>query len=162
MNNLVWRDDDINVKTDLKQFKQVHSLFLKYKVLHTVSLICKDIEQNKPIVKYLQKEKFIDVQIHAWDHYDFTKNIAQLREDLPKCIEVITRLFGKAPTVLYPPWNKSGADVEVAARFNKLRVSNQKISLEQYLKGVRAETINFHHWAPECELLEPALQKYTA
>ena len=157
---LILRDDDIQVETDLKRFKEIHNLFIKYNVLHTISLICENIEQNKPLVKYLQQQvklKNCDIQVHAWEHYDFTTNLEKLNEDLPKCVEIITRLFGKKPDTLFPPWNRSSKDVEYIAWRNDLKVSNQKISLSQYLRGVKGDVVNMHYWSPECEQLEEAL-----
>lgn len=157
---IIWRDDDLSKDTDLKKFKAVHELFNKYKVLHTVALICKDIEQNKPLLKYLKSQKNIDVQVHAFEHYDFQTNLQRLHEDLPKAIEIVTRHF-KKPTILYPPWNRSSIGVERIAWNNKLKVVSNKISLSQYLRGVKGDVINFHYWSDECEDLETALIKYT-
>ena len=160
---MIWRDDDISKSTNLKRFKQIHNLFLKYKVLHTVSLICEVIEENKPLIKYLQqqiKNGSIVVEIHCWKHYDFTENPTQLITDLPKCIEAVTRLFNK-PTTLFPPWNKTNRHVDHIAFLNKLEISTQKMSISGYLKGQNEKVINFHFWADECDQLEDALKKYT-
>lgn len=158
---IIFRNDDISKTTDLKQFKAVHALFNKYKVTHTIALICKDIEDNKQLVKYLKQQKNIDIQVHAWEHYDFTLEPVRLSEDLPKCVELITRLF-KKPTILYPPWNKSDLRVAHIARQLGLEVSNKKISLSQYLEGKPGEVINFHSWDKECKDLEAALKKFTS
>lgn len=162
MNKLIFRDDDVNSKTDLKRFKKIHSLFLKYNVLHTVSLICKDIEKNPQLVKYIQQENNFSVQVHAWEHYDFTKHTEQLKTDLPRCIEVITRLFKHKPEYLYPPWNLTSPHVHRVAWQNGLILSADKISLSQYLRGVKGDTINFHSWSDECSDLEAALKKYVS
>lgn len=157
---IIFRDDDVSNKTDLKRFKKIHALFVKYNVLHTIAVICKDLEKNKALVKYIQ-EQDISVQVHAWEHYDFTQCPVQLSFDLPKCVELITRLFHK-PTTLYPPWNKSNYTVNRLARENGLMLSCDKISLSQYLRGVKGDVINFHSWSPECNDLEAALIKYTS
>lgn len=157
---IIFRDDDISVDTDLKKFKAVHELFNKYNVLHTVALICKDIEQNKPLLKYLKSQKNIDVQVHAWEHFNFQENLARLHTELPQAVEIVTRHF-KKPTILYPPWNKSSIGVEKIAWNNGLKVMADKISLSQYLRGVKGNVINMHYWSSECSDLEAALIKYT-
>lgn len=157
---ITWRDDDLSVTTKLADFKKIHSLFIKYKVPHTVTLICKDFDKNKSLVKYLKDSK-IDVQIHAWDHFDYPKNIEQVKKDLPKCVAMVSNVFSKRPTTLYPPWNLSSPELEKVAKENGLTVSNKKISLSQYLRGVEGEVINFHGWSDECKDLEAALIKYT-
>jgi peptidoglycan/xylan/chitin deacetylase (PgdA/CDA1 family) len=156
---MIFRDDDISKDTDLKKFKAVRDLFNKYGVLHTVALICKDIEQNKPLLKYLKSQKNIDVQVHAWEHFNFQTDLPKLHEQLPLAVELVTKHFNK-PTVLYPPWNKSSIGVERIAWDNGLKVMADKISLSQYLRGVKGNVINFHYWAPECSDLEAALKKY--
>lgn len=158
---MIFRDDDVSKDTDLKLFKQVHGLFIKYDVLHTVALICKGIETNAPLLKYLKQQKNIDVQLHAWEHFDFTTDPLRLKKELPMAVATITRHF-KKPVTLYPPWNKSSSAVEKTAWENKLAINNKKISLLQYLRGVRGEVINFHSWADECKDLEAALIKYTS
>lgn len=161
---IIWRNDDVSLATNskekLKLFKDVHALFEKYKVKHTVSLIAKEIDKAKALVKFIKDNK-IEVQVHAWNHQHYIDNIEQAKEDLPKAVEMIKKVFGKKPTIFYPPWNESSIELEEVAKENGLTVSNKKISLSQYLKGVQGEVVNFHYWAPECEQLEEALQKYT-
>lgn len=156
---MIFRDDDLSKDTDLKKFKAVHELFNKYGVLHTIALICKDIEQNKPLLKYLKSQKNIDVQVHAWEHFNFQTDLERLHTELPRAVEIITRHF-KKPTILYPPWNKSSIGVERIAWTNGLKVITNKISLSQYLRGIKGEVINFHFWADEVKDLEAALKKY--
>ena len=157
---LVFRDDDVSKDTDLKRFKEIHEFFNKYEVTHTIALICKDIEQNKALVKYIKSQKNIDIQIHCWEHKNLTENLQTLSGELQKCLQIIRTIFGKQPTILYPPWNKTSFSVNNIARSLRLTVSAEKISLSQYLKGVKGEVINFHSWADECVDLEPALKKY--
>jgi peptidoglycan/xylan/chitin deacetylase (PgdA/CDA1 family) len=157
---LIWRDDDISFETDLKRFKQIQDLFLKYNVLHTIGLICKDIHKNIDLINFINKNN-IDVQIHCWNHYDMTLNYEKVKNDLPRCIETIEKCFGKRPTVLYVPWNHSDEMIEWIAKENELTVSNKKISLSGYLRGQTGEVINFHSWSDECIDLEAALIKYS-
>lgn len=161
---IIWRGDDVQQSSDLKLFKQAHELFIKYNVLHTVALICNEIEKNKPLVKYIKqqvKNKSMDVQVHCWNHFEFPKDPVQVDKDLPKCIEVIKRLSGKMPDTLYLPWNKSDSVIDAIAWKHHLKSSYTKISLEQYLRGVKGTVINWHFWADEVKDLEPALIKYT-
>jgi peptidoglycan/xylan/chitin deacetylase (PgdA/CDA1 family) len=164
MKPFIFRNDDVSYKTEVGQFEEVHKLFKKYIVLHTIAVICKDIQKNKELIDYINANN-IDVQVHCWEHYDFTQNHDKLRKDLPKAIAVIEKHFKHRPTVLYPPWNKSDAIVEQIAAENGLTVSNQKISLSQFIRfegNTREDVINFHSWAlPEIIILEDALKLYT-
>lgn len=156
----IFRDDDIGFhKGKLKRFKEVHSLFNKYGVNHTIAIVTKDIEKDKSLIKYIKSQKNINVQLHCHEHIDYSKDLQKLHENIPKAVEIATKLFSK-PTILYPPWNASSVGVERIAWRNGLRVSTNKISLSQYLKGVKGDVVNFHYWSDECELLEEALKKY--
>lgn len=160
-NTICWRDDDLNFETDIDKFKAVHELFKKYNVLHTVALICKDIQKEQALIKYINDNK-IDVQVHAWEHADFTQLTKdEMRVQFKKSIACIKKYFKKTPTVFYPPWNRSNAFVEEVATEFGLTVKDQKISLSQYLRGTTGDVINFHSWSDECKDLEAALIKYT-
>lgn len=158
---MIWRDDDISHETNLQQFARVHLNFYRYNVVHTVALICKDIHKAPELIKFINESK-IDVQVHAFEHVDFTQLTKdEMRVQFKKSIAAIKKYFKKTPDTFYPPWNRSNAFVEeVAAEFG-LTVSNQKISLSQYLRGATGEVINFHSWSDECKDLEAALIKYT-
>ncbi len=146
---MVFRNDDLSYLTAVNQFEEVHKLFKKYIVLHTVAVIAKDIQKNQPLIDFINSSN-IDVQVHAWEHYDFTLNHDKLRVDLPKAVKAITKYFNHAPTVLYPPWNKSDEIVEQIAKENGLTVSNKKVSLSQFTRfkgNVTEDVINFHSWA---------------
>lgn len=167
---VIYRNDDVSWKTDLTQFAEVHKLFKEYIVLHTVALICKDIHKNPELIKFINANN-IDVQIHCWEHIDFPDNYKKMETDLPKCIEVIKKHFRHPAITVYPPHNKSDKKVEaIAAKFG-LKVSNQKVSLSQYIRfegepWPHEETervINWHSWSlPELLVLEEALKLYTS
>lgn len=167
METKIYREDDLSIETKgerLKRFKAAHALLVKYNVLHTVALICHDIEKNKALVRYMQaevKRGTMSVQVHCWDHVDLTIDPSRLLYELPLCIQSISELFGQRPTTLFPPWNRSNEMVEEIAKANGLKVSNKKMSLSGYLKGQNEDVINWHSWADEIIDLEAALKKYT-
>lgn len=162
---MIWRNDDVSFKTEVGQFAEVHKLFKKHIVLHTIAVICKDIQKNPELIEYINTNN-IDVQVHCWDHYDFTLNHDRLKTDLPKCIKAITKYFKHAPITLYPPWNKSDEIVEQIAKDNGLTVSNKKVSLSQYIRtegDVAESVINFHSWSlPEIIDLDAALTLFVS
>lgn len=166
--NIIWRNDDVSFKTELGQFSEVQKLFKEYIVLHTIAVICKDIQKNPELIKFIN-ENNIDVQIHAWEHYDFTENHDKLKSDLPKCVKAITKYFNHPPSVLYCPWNKSDETVEQIAKDNGLTVSTKKVSLSQFIRfeggpwphEEEERVINWHSWSlPELLILEDALKLY--
>lgn len=165
MKPIVFRDDDINFTTDLKRFKLIDELFIKYGVDHTIAVIANGLEKNPDLIAYINEHPHIKVQIHCWDHTDSTiKDNDVLRDELRRAKAKVTELFHREPTIWYPPWNKVlQTNIEVAEGL-KLRVSHIKVSTSTYVKcngDVEEEAINFHYWADsDTMFLEPALQIY--
>lgn len=163
---MIWRNDDISYKTELGQFECVHKLFKKYTVLHTIALICRDIEKNPELINFINANN-IDVQIHCWEHKDFTQLLlVEVEDQFRKSIQTIQKYFKHRPTVFFPPWNKSNDAVECVAKEHGLTVSNQKVSLSQYIRtegDVKESVINFHSWSlDEIKILEEALVIYNS
>lgn len=162
---MIFRDDDIGFLTDVPEFKKVDAIFKKYGAKHTIAVIAKDIEKNTELCEYINANKHIDVQLHCYEHIKLTENTDLLKEHLQKGIKIIQNIFGKTPTILYPPWNETNGEVKTIAASVGLKISHYKISLTQYLrcKGmVKEDTINFHYWHDEdAMLIDPALRIYT-
>lgn len=155
---ITFRDDDIGFNNDINEFKAIHEIFNKYKVIHTIAVIAKDIDQPKfsPLVRYIRKQKNIDVQLHCWEHTRVTPK--EFSVQLPQAIDKIQKVFGR-PMVFYPPWNEVAPWMIATCKENNIIINASKISLSQYLRGVRGETINFHYWSDECKDLEAAIIK---
>lgn len=161
---MIFRDDDISVHTDLAVLKPVHDIFKKYLVMHTVAIIAKDIDMNTELVMYLKRENF-DVQLHCWEHYNFSEApLQQLETDLLRCKNMFARCGFDKPVTLYPPWNKTTHAVDVMAwDKQRLKVSNKKCSLSYYVANngkVDVDVVNFHYWDDECKDLDEALRIY--
>lgn len=161
---IIWRDDDILWGGDaaspagpLARLAQVDDLFQKYGLTHTVAVLASTLT---PDVVALLKERRMDVQLHAWKHDDLSVSV-EGRDDLRKAVDRIEELFGKRPTTIYPPWNRTSTALERTARDMGLVVSRDKVSLGGYLDYAhvhRSLVINFHYWADEIAQLEPAMQ----
>jgi peptidoglycan/xylan/chitin deacetylase (PgdA/CDA1 family) len=161
---MIFRDDDINYKTNLEQFKRTQDLFNKYQVTHTIALIAKDMDRNPALVKYIL-ENDISVQLHCWTHIrmrDFSEE--ELSKDIGNGVLLINLLFHKRPTILFPPWNEANDTLKKVCNDYGLKLSYEKISLDQYIRvkgDVAEDTINFHFWDKgDSELLEQALIIY--
>jgi peptidoglycan/xylan/chitin deacetylase (PgdA/CDA1 family) len=156
---MIWRDDDVNAKTRIEVLAAVDDLFQKYGFPHTIAVIVDGFERRADLIKLIRERKMI-VQLHCWTHLDlrFEENWT----DIERGVNILSGLFGERPTVLYPPWNRESADLNIFARSLGLDVSTRKVSLEQYVRAegdVAEGTVNFHHWyVPDALLLEPALR----
>lgn len=163
--SIVFRNDDLSRFTDLNQFRQVHELFIRYKTMHTVAVICRDLDQHTELIDYINNNReLIDIQFHCADHVDFTLNIPILNEQFEYGKTMLKKVFGVMPTVYYPTWNKVNAHTMDIAQRHGLETSYLKVSMEYYLKhlgSVMYPVVNFHSWhEPERFLLEPCLKIY--
>jgi peptidoglycan/xylan/chitin deacetylase (PgdA/CDA1 family) len=157
---VIWRDDDIAVRTKVWQLRRVNDILRDHGAQHTIAVIAKDIETRPDLLELIRERRMI-VQLHCWTHEDLTAH-EWARIDLARAVETLDLLFGRPPTVLYPPWNRTNAEVEEAAERLGLVVSATKISLDQFIRcggDTDENTVNFHHWhGGDVELLEPALK----
>lgn len=159
---LIWRDDDISVDTNLEQLIRVDDILRVAGLTHTIAVIAEGFQTSTVLVDAIVR-RGMDVQLHCWRHDDLTTT-PDLLKQLADGADMITRVFGQRPTVLYPPWNRSDERVEQAAASLGLRVSTEKVSLQQYIRvkgDVAEDVINFHYWsAEERRLLPDAVQVY--
>lgn len=147
---MIWRDDDISCSTLAWPLEEADAALAEYGLTHTVAVIACDLHRRPDLVETINACR-MDVQLHCWTHDDLTLHRVSL-QNIARGVEMIERLFGQRPTVLYPPWNRSDDTVvEVAASLG-LRVSNQKISLQAFIRAggdVAEEVVNFHYWSDE-------------
>ncbi len=159
---LVWRDDDVlqTVNGSLMDLLRVDDLFQSHGVKHTVAVLAYTLTEElaEAIV-----ERGMDAQLHGWFHDNHAQDISACAR-LGEAADLIEAMVGTRPTVFYPPFNHTSADMEAAAMAHGLTVSARQMSLKDYLDGRHdpsIDVINFHYWAPERELLKDALQRYT-
>lgn len=153
---MIFRDDDISRKTKVEELKPIHDLFIKYNVVHTIAVICKDLDHNPEIINYINNSTLFDVQFHCYCHQH---NMTGKKIEV--ALEIFEGAFDKRPTVFYPPWNYCDPELEAHVNSLDMQVSNEKVSLHQYIArmGKNCEVVNFHYWHKnECDLLETALR----
>lgn len=153
MKTITWRDDDPALQTRGQKFEQFvafHENFQKYGVLHTIALITRNIEQNKPLVNYINQHRSeFDVQLHCVDHIDFTNSHDQVEWQLKTGADDIERVFGKRPAIWFPTWNKTDQFCNSIAKKLGLEPSWKKISVGQYIRvngDVAEDVVNMHFW----------------
>ncbi len=155
---MIFRDDDISMKTSVLQLKLVHDLFVKYEVIHTIAVICKDLFYNPEIINYINNTPFFDVQFHCYCHQHNMTG-----KKFEEALDIFEGAFYKRPTVFYPPWNYCDPELEKHVNELGMKVSNEKASLHQYIArmGKNCDVVNFHYWnKKEVDQLETALKIY--
>lgn len=162
---IYWRDDDGGILTKAYRFQFVHEIFQKYRVIHTLALIMKDIEKNKELISYIlsYKNEF-NIQLHCWEHFDHGNDFEQAKESIFKGKKAIKDIFGVEAAIFFPPWNSCTQEIKEFCKSIGMLAMPEKISIEQYIKvngDVKEEVVNFHGWhQPEVNDLHKALKIY--
>lgn len=157
---MIWRDDDVGAKTKLHWLAAVDDVFQRYRTPHTIAVMASGLDSRPDLVSLIRERRMI-VQLHCWKHDKLAADEAA-RAQLWDAMDMLADLFGKVPTVLYPPWNETSPELERDAAALGLTVSTSKVSLDQFIRAggdVRERVVNFHHWdVCEALMLEPALR----
>jgi hypothetical protein len=161
---MVYRDDDVNIYTDLYILTQVQKLFDKYNKVHTITVIMRDLWDSRGVWQWLMTTKNINVELHGWEHIDYTSvNYETIYNSLKlalmywgingrRCEEQYKYKL-RPITTFYPPWNKVNEDVYKACSDLGLVVDNRPTGQDVY---------SFHWWemveAEQLSRLEGALR----
>jgi len=164
---IIFRDDDIGQWTKLQEFKKVHEVFMRYGVIHTIAVICNGLDKCDDLINYLKlKQSSFSVQLHCFDHLDFsTLSEQELNYQFTESLKMFELIGIEKPVTWFPPWNKINTQaIRVAESFG-FKASWEKVSMEYYLRhngDVGWPVVNFHSWyVPEQMLVEPCLKVYT-
>lgn len=169
--SVTFRDDDVlyypgvgnEVGTNyVEKFFKTHELFEKYKVKHVVAILASGICNNRELVTYIKAHPLIDIQLHGWEHIDYTQNHDKAERHFAESIDLIKSTFSKSPTVWYPPWNKTDDFLKNICKKLGMEVSYIKVSTNNFVTYPENNvTINFHYWAKcDTDYLEECLKIY--
>ena len=156
---MIWRDDDVlQAGSGIDDLLHVDNLLRRAGCVHTVAILA---ETLTPALAAVIRDCGMVPQLHGWSHDDLSVDEHAIAQ-LPAAVEKLTAVCGR-PTVLFPPWNRTSPRLEAAAAALGLRVSAEKVSLEQVIRfqGKLPDTaiVNFHYWhAPDRRALAEALR----
>lgn len=151
MNSILFRDDDINIYTDMGIFTRVHDLFDKHNKVHTIAVEMRDLWESKDIFYYIAMKRNIKVGLHGWTHKDYSKlSFEECNHDIEKSLnywngnrnrmitpEMAAHESNRIDT-FYPPWNRVSDNLIRACERNGLKVDARYSLPEVYI---------FHFWA---------------
>lgn len=139
-----YRDDDISKYTDINLITKIHSLFIKYNKIHTVTLEMSGLWDNKVIWYWLMTTPNLDIGLHGWEHKDYSQlDYSEIYFDLKSSLNYWNfniargKYEPKTIKVFYPPWNKTSENLERVCRDLGLEVDNRE----------GGEVYNLHWWA---------------
>ena len=169
---LTIREDDVGKLTDVQVLKYVHEQFLNSHVTHTVAFLCDGLEENIPLVEYINKTHNWNLAIHGWNHHNYcTMTKTQIEDELDKCILKIDNLFGVVPEKWYLPFNGFVKDknfdlvpyVADIAFYHGVDVDNDCYHISDAVvelelgRKLNTDTVYFHSWDREDLKLLPTL-----
>lgn len=149
--NTLYRDDDVSVYTCPMEFKKLHQKFIDKKQVHTVAVLMKDLWENHSLFYYLATAPYLDVQLHGWEHKDYSilsyeECYFDLKKSLDYWEENSTRMTKqcKPITTFFAPWNREGEGIKQACKDLGLKFCNTK-------KGIweGKEIKSFHYWSAD-------------
>ena len=152
---IIYRDDDANVYTCCTMFKESHEKFISAKQTHTAAVLMKDLWNNHALFWYLINAPYMSVQLHGWEHKDYSKlSYDECYGDLKKSVEYwntnATRMMSKpAPKIntFFAPWNHSSPTIKKACADLGLKfcdVSSPNTLTSSQWDG--RELVSFHWW----------------
>ena len=143
----IYRDDDINVYTNVYLFKELHKKFIAKKKVHTVAVIMKDLWHNHALFWYLATAPYLEVGLHGWEHKDYSRLsyddcYKELELALAYWRENAKRMVGTAKSIeiFFAPWNRKSEEITGACSDLHLMFCNVR-------KGMwNGREINSFHW----------------
>lgn len=122
--NTLNRDDDVNVYTNITEFKKLHQKFIDAKKVHTIAVLMKSLWENHALFYYIATAPYLEIGLHGWVHKDYSQlDYEECYVDLRGAIHYwegnFKRMMGvdkipdeKTIKVFFAPWNREGKDVK--------------------------------------------------
>jgi peptidoglycan/xylan/chitin deacetylase (PgdA/CDA1 family) len=168
MAKIIIRSDDFDFRLDTKDYIAVHEEFLKRDLIETVNLQFAQFDRlgnfRPELIEYMKNTPNYDFQIHGWQHDKYSEmELAHVVRDLAAAKYFCWGMFGKLPTIWYPPWNCYSENMKTAADSLGMTIDNESYDIAKFIREVKSgeytgHSFYFHAWQkPERELLTEAL-----
>ena len=165
---VIVRSDDFDFRMDTSDYISVHEEFLKRNLIETVGLQFAQFDRlgnfRPELIEYMKNTPNYDLQIHGWQHDKYSEmEYTHIVRDLAAAKYMCYSLFGKVPTVWYPPWNCYSDKMKEAADNLSMTIDNESYDIAKFIREVKAGSFTghsfyFHAWQkPEKDLLPEAL-----
>jgi peptidoglycan/xylan/chitin deacetylase (PgdA/CDA1 family) len=166
---IIIRHDDFDFRMNYTHYVNIHEEFIKADLIETAviqyTLHMNVNEYDQTLIKYMKETPNWDLQLHGWSHVEYDgMDFNYIVRDLSACMYQSYRLFGKVPTVWYPPWNRISIAMERAASFVGLKVDNESYDIQRFIREASAGTyrghsVYFHGWKGDEMMAFPEMIK---
>lgn len=157
------RHDDYDFRLTPQQYMEIHEEFKKRDLIETIALQPTQWGRlsNPPeeLIEYISRESHYEIALHGWGHFHYDEmEYDFIVRDLMAAKEWCKTYFGVYPKVWYTPWNCMSNNMERAAEFVGMTISNESNDIWRFIREVEVghfsgETLYFHGWKQdECEL----------
>ena len=156
---LIIRHDDFDFRMGTEKYIDIHEKFIEKGLIETAVIQLtqygrvQDFERKKELIDYINSTPNWDIQFHCWEHKPYLEmDPNEIIKEVAASLYFINKLFGKTPTVWYPPHNVASPRMEMIAKEFGLKVNTGHLGIEEFVKGggkinETIENIHFHGWA---------------
>lgn len=169
MSKLTIRHDDFDFRMQPQEYIDLHEEFIGHGLIETavVQLTASGrIHDYKPeLIEYMNTAPNWNIQLHGWSHDIYSKmSWDDIARDLSASCFLFKRLFGKVPTVWYPPHNEKTEEMEKAAVWAGIKIDNESYDIAEFTKQMETGTFSgnsvyFHLWENGKKHLIPTMLK---
>jgi len=159
MDRIIIRSDDWDFRLDTQQYIDAHEEFKKRGLIETMAIQPttwgKLSNYHQDLIDYVNKELdagTYDLQVHGWQHahYDEMEMDFVVR-DLMATKYFCIKYFGRDPKIFFTPWNCMSNNLERAAQFVGMEVSNESNDIWRFIREAKVDkfsgkTLYVHLW----------------
>jgi peptidoglycan/xylan/chitin deacetylase (PgdA/CDA1 family) len=167
MQKLIYRHDDFDFRLDPNQYIAIHEKFIEAGLIETAVLqFTQDnrlVNVPEELIKYIKESPNWDLAIHGWahHHYDELKMDIVIR-DIAAAMRLCEQHFGVTPKRWHTPWNCISREMEIAANYLGLEISNESYDIARFIREVKTggysgHSMYFHGWKSDEMLLFPEM-----
>jgi len=153
---LIIRHDDFDFRLAPVLYEEIHKWFISRGLTETAVI---QLTQNGNIptypeylLRYIRSSPNWDIQLHGWEHANYGKmTYNEIYKDLAASHYMIRKLFGREPTIWFPPWNSRNEDMETEARQFGVTINNKTYDIGKFIREMKENTYTghsfyFHGW----------------
>ncbi len=159
MDKIIIRSDDWDFRLSTQQYIDAHEEFKKRGLIETIAIQPTQWGRlsNVPdgLFEYVNKELeagTYDLQVHGWAHFHYDEfEYDFIVRDLMAVKYYCKKYFNRYPTVWYTPWNCMSNNMERAASFVEMTISNESNDIWRFIREAEVDkfsgkTLYVHLW----------------
>lgn len=154
---LIIRQDDFDFRLTPEVYITNHEKFIEAGATETAVIQYthdgREAIYSPKLIEYMKTAPNWDIQLHGWCHDDYSKLPKwRMYDDIQKARLKAVELFGKEPTIWFPPWNVYSDDMKEIADLQSLTIDNESNDISKFIREMKAgsfkgHSVYFHLWS---------------